>query len=295
VRLVFDRYPKLRDRVRFEAIAELPTPVVEHRGVWVKRDDLIGGGKTRKLEFFHPEGPLLAVGAEGSNWLRALAARRKDLRILTWPQAHNEASRRNMPAFPQRRHRDFLHFGLRALVELPRVLGGTSTLVPIGGSDPVTTLGWVNAAFELAEQVRRGDCPAPDAIFVALGTCGTSAGLSLGLALAGLTPRLHAVRIAGPWTANRRNLEGMASQTAWLLDELPRSSDLVIERDYVGRAYGATTPESATARAWFAPLVLDDSYTAKAAACLLARREEYKRPLLWLTYSAGIRGERLLV
>lgn len=288
MRPIFERWPKLRDRVRFEAIASLPTPVVEHRGVWVKRDDRIGGGKTRKLEFFHPEGPLIAVGSEGSNWLRALAGRRKDLRILTWPQVHNESSRRNIPRFPQTRHRDFLHFGLRALAELPRVLGGTATLVPIGGSDPVTSLGWVNAAFELAEQVRRGDCPAPDAIFVALGTCGTSAGLSLGLALAGLTARLHAVRIAGPWTARRRNLEGMASQTAWLLDELPRSADLVVEHGFVGRAYGAPTPASTAARAWFAPLELDDSYTAKAAACLLARRGEYRTPLLWLTYGGGI-------
>ncbi len=288
MRPIFERYPKLRDRVRFEAFAELPTPVVEHRGVWVKRDDRIGGGKTRKLEFFHPEGPLIAVGSEGSNWLRALAGRRKDLRILTWPQVHNESSRRNIPLFPQQRHRDFLHFGLRALAELPRVLGGTSTLVPIGGSDPVTSLGWVNAAFELAEQVRRGDCPAPDAIFVALGTCGTSAGLSLGLALAGLKARLHAVRIAGPWTARRRNVEGMASQTAWLLDELPSSAELVVEHGFVGRAYGAATPESTAARAWFAPLELDDSYTAKAAACLLARRGRYRTPLLWLTYGGGI-------
>jgi D-cysteine desulfhydrase len=288
MRLIFERYPQLRDRARFEAIARLPTPVVEHRGVWVKRDDLIGGGKTRKLEFFHPEGPLTAVGAEGSNWLRALAARRKDVRILTWPQAHNAASRHNLPLFPQRRHADHFLFALRALAELPRVLGGTSTLVPIGGSDPVTTLGWVNAAFELAEQVRRGDCPAPDAIFVALGTCGTSAGLALGLALAGLRARLHAVRIAGPWTANRRNLEGILSQTAWLMDEAPREADLVIERGFVGRAYGATTPECAAARAWFAPLELDDSYTAKAAACLLARRADYRTPLLWLTYSRDV-------
>lgn len=285
MRPIFERYPKLRDRVRFEAIAALPTPVVEHRGVWVKRDDGIGGGKTRKLEFFHPPGPLLAVGSEGSNWLRALAARRKDVRILTWPQTHNASSRRNIARIPQRRHRDFGTFALAALAELPRVLSGGRTLVPIGGSDPLTTLGWVNAAFELAAQVRRGDCPAPDAIFVALGTCGTSAGLSLGLALAGLTARLHAVRIAGPWTARRRNVEGLAAQAAWLLDELPRAADLEVEHGFVGPGYGAATPESLAARAWFAPLELDDSYTAKAAACLLARRSAYKTPLLWLTYA----------
>ena len=149
----------------------------------------------------------------------------------------------------------------------------------------MTTLGWVNAAFELAAQVRRGDCPAPDAIFVALGTCGTSAGLSLGLALAGLSAKLHAVRIAGPWTARRRNVEGLAAQAAWLLDEIPRAADLELEHDFLGKGYGAASPEGLAARAWFAPLELDDSYTAKAAACLLARRSAYKTPLLWLTYA----------
>lgn len=283
MRPLFDRYPKLLDRVRFEAIAALPTPVVEHRGVWVKRDDRIGGTKTRKLEFFHPEGPLLALGSEGSNWLRALSERRSDVRILSWPQTHNDDSRRNVPRIRARRFRDYFQFGLAALAELPRILGGVRTLAPIGGSDPVTTLGLVNGALELAEQVARGEAPAPDAVFVPLGTCGTAAGLALGFALAGLDLTLHAVRITGPAWANLRNVRGLAGQSACLIEEPPQLCPIELEGGFLGEGYGSPTSESRAARAFFAPLHLDASYAAKAGACLLARRTRYRRPLLWLT------------
>jgi len=282
VRPIFERFPKLRDRVPFEAICELPTPVTEHRGVWVKRDDRIGGGKFRKLEFFRPEGPLLAWGSEGSNWLRALAMHRR-ARFLTWPQHHNEHSRLNVPHIPGVRSRDYLTFGVRLLGEVPRILGGSVTLAPIGGTDPVTTLGFVNAALELAGQVARGECPRPDAVFVPLGTCGTAAGLALGFALGGLDLTLHAVRITTPLWARLRNVHALVSQAAFLLDEHPRMCRIVRERGFYG-GYGVPTPAGRAAQEYFRPLELDTSYTAAAGACLLARLQRYKSPLLWLTY-----------
>ncbi len=286
MRPIFERCPKLRDRVPFEAICDLPTPVTEHRGVWVKRDDRIGGGKFRKLEFFKPEGRLLAWGSEGSNWLRALARHRK-ARFLTWPQHHNEHSLRNVAHIPGDRPRDYLTFGLRLLMESPRILGGHVTLAPIGGTDPVTTLGFVNAALEFAGQVARGECPRPDAVFVPLGTCGTAAGLALGFALAGLDVVLHAVRITTPLWARRRNIHGLAAQAAFLMDERPQMARLVVETGFYD-GYGIATAAGRAAQAYFRPLDLDMSYTAKAAACLLARRDQYQTPLLWLTYGMNI-------
>lgn len=282
MRELFERYPAVRGRVPFEPIADLPTPVTEHRGVWVKRDDTIGGGKIRKLEFFPREGSLLAWGPEGSNWLRALARHRK-ARFLTFPQRHNEHSRRNVPHIPGRHARDEFLFGLGMLAEMPRILGGSVELAPLGGSTPVTTLGFVNAALELAAQVERGECPKPDAVFVALGTCGAAAGLALGIALAGWDVPVHAVRITVPWFANRRRIFGLGSQAAWLLDTPPRFARVVLERGFYG-GYGAPIPEGREARDYFRPLELDTSYTAKAAACLLARRASYRNPLFWLTY-----------
>jgi D-cysteine desulfhydrase len=268
VRLLFDRYPRVRDRVPFEPMVALPTPVVEHRGVWVKRDDRIGGNRYRKLEFYRPEGELLAWGPEGSPWLGALARHRR-ARVLTY------SPRRN--GFP---------FFLRLLAEMPRVLGGTVTLVPPGGSEPGSTLGFVNAALELAGQVARGECPKPDAVFVPLGTGGTTAGLALGFALAGLDVAVHAVRIGrGAWGRLRR-VYGLVAQASWILDERPRTARLVLEKGFNG-GYGAPLPEGRAAREFFRPLDLDAPHAAKAAACLLARRGAYRTPLLWLTGAAA--------
>jgi D-cysteine desulfhydrase len=147
----------------------------------------------------------------------------------------------------------------------------------------VTTLGTLNGALELAEQVRRGECPAPDAVFVPLGTCGTTAGLALGFALAGLDVALHAVRITGPSWANLRNVQALAQQTAHLLGERARLCRLEVEGGFLGEGYGAPTPEGTEAQAFFAPLPLDTSYASKAAACLLASRSRYRTPLFWLT------------
>jgi D-cysteine desulfhydrase len=283
MRPIFERSPRLRGRVPFEPLAALPTPVEERGGIWLKRDDRIGGGKIRKLEFYRPPGPLLAVGSEGSNWLRALARRPFPMRIHTWPQHHNAHSRRNVPFIPGTRHRDELLFGLRMLGELPRVLGGNCFLAPVGGSDPTTTLGFVNAALELAAQVREGALPRPDAVFVALGTCGTAAGLALGLALAGLEDvALHAVRITDGLFANLGRVRRLAAATARLLDEAPRTCRLVLETGFYG-GYGRPTAAGIRAQAHFAPLDLDASYAAKAAACALSRRGAYRAPLLWVT------------
>ena len=49
-----------------------------------------------------------------------------------------------------------------------------------GGSSPLGCVGYVEAAAELAEQVRAGDLPAPSHIVVALGSGGTAAGLAAG-------------------------------------------------------------------------------------------------------------------
>lgn len=279
-RPVLERYPRLRGRVPFEAMAALPTPVVEHRGVWVKCDDAIGGTKVRKLEFFHPEGELLAWGPEGSNWLRLLAGHRR-VRIVTFPQRHNDHSRRNVPRLPA--SRGILGFARGMARELPAILSGA--VAPLGGSSAATALGLVNAAFELAAQVERGECPRPDAVFVPLGTCGTAAGLALGFALAGLRVTLHAVRVAYPVSARLRNLYALASQAAFLLDEPPQTCHVVLERGFYG-GYAAPIPEARAAQDFFRPLDPDTTYAAKAAACLLARRSQYRHPLLWLTSPA---------
>lgn len=284
MRPVFARFPHLC--VPCDEIAHLPTPVdTLGEGLWVKRDDLthplFAGSKARKLEFFLPRArtaarPLVAVAPEGSNWLRALAQSGLCVRALAFPQQRNDVASRNRAAT-----RAALGLSLcagvlaRAVAELPRLIGRRSLLAPPGGTDPVTTLGFVSAAFELAEQ------KTPDAVYVPLGSGGTAAGLALGFALAGLSVEVRAVRVTTALVANERRVRALAAATARVLGVVLPELRLTVVHDYVGGGYGHPLARAESLRHHF-PYPLDPTYSAKTALAFLEGRE--RRRLLWLTW-----------
>jgi len=67
--------------------------------------------------------------------------------------------------------------------------------IPTGGSTPLGALGFVNAAFELKEQIDAGILPMPDYIYVACGSVGTTVGLLLGCKAAQLPIKIIAVAV----------------------------------------------------------------------------------------------------
>ncbi len=295
-RPLFKRFPGLRTKIPFRPLASLPTPV-EHCpdiGLWVKRDDRThrggGGAKIRKLEFLLPtlRAGSCACGPRGSNWLLTLQECAEEVKIFTFPQHYNSFAAGNARRLrPTRRFADTFHFALGMLAEAPRILAQPGRLLPMGGSNPVSTLGYVNAGLELGEQVRRGECPEPDAVFIALGTCGTAAGLSLGLALAGLRPRLFAVRITIPLIARLSRMKRLADRCAGILGLSPAPSvDVQIVRKFWG-GYAKPTPAGRKAQKVFAGqgIVLDTSYTAKVAAAALELAPGFQTPLFWHTYA----------
>src|SRR5690606_9748357 len=87
-------------------------------------------------------------------------------------------------------------------------------VIPPGGSDALGTLGYVNAALELAAQIEDGSSPRPRAIHVAGGTLGTAAGLALGLAIAELDVPVFATRITGRIVCNERVLARLVTGAA---------------------------------------------------------------------------------
>ena len=284
MRPIFQKFPGLR--VPHQELAALPTPVERlddlsrelGADLWIKRDDLAGGAKARKLEFFVPRAradgkPLVVVGPEGSNWLLGLAASGLPVRVLTLPQCLNAEAAGNRRAL-----RSALGLGcaagvlVRALVELPRLVGGGSALAPFGGTDPLTTLATVNAAFELLGQLR------PEAVYVPLGSGGTAAGLALGFALAGAPVETRAVRITVRAIANERRVRSLAA----LLGVPAPPLRLTVLHDYVGRGYGHPLPAGERARGRL-PVALDSSYSAKSAAAFLEGRERSR--LFWLTFT----------
>jgi 1-aminocyclopropane-1-carboxylate deaminase/D-cysteine desulfhydrase-like pyridoxal-dependent ACC family enzyme len=321
---LFRRYPALDGRIAWRRFGRFPTPVesveLEHAGVirriLVKRDDLCGerygGNKVRKLEFILPDalrqgaGRLITVGAAGSHHALATAIYGAEVGLPA-----------TLVLFPQQltsHVRDVLLSGLGVGAELrwvPRM-----GLVPLalvtarwvhrrerpfmvapGGSDAVGTLGYVNAALELADQIDAGASPQPAIVHVAAGTLGTAAGLALGFALAGLPTRVVGTRITSRVITNervaRRLIEGAAARLRDAGVDTPPSADVLsrleIRHDQIGRGYGHATADAARAQQAFeaAGLRLDATYTAKAAAGLLAEEPETAEgpTLFWHTLS----------
>jgi D-cysteine desulfhydrase len=152
--------------------------------------------------------------------------------------------------------------------------------LPAGGSTPVGTLGYVEVGLEIAEQVAAGELPEPATIVSAVGTGGTVAGLALGLRLAGLSTRVFGA-VVNDWirldavTTSRlatKAAELIRSRGADIDKIVVKPDDLTATPKWMGRTYGASTPESTAALVLadrVAGLELEPVYTAKALAAIL--------------------------
>ncbi len=321
MRLIHSRFPGLEQRAPAVDLCTLPTPVhrLDHisrltgADVWIKRDGEthaeLGGSKLRALEFLLAEfaalkKPIVAYGPEASSWLLDLAyfGRGLDLDLLTFPMPMTAPSRHKkelLEAVAGRRlhrGRDFPDFVLRFLHSWIGVAGGRAELAPAGGSSAISTIGYVNAAFELADQVARGLCPAPDVVVAPLGSGGLVTGLALGFALANLPVELIGVSIA-PWiVSNKGGVFRLLLQAAWVLDlASPRMSPLLVTHRFKG-TYGLPTPAGNTAVPSYLEdgIELDPVYSAKAGAAVLEfARERKGRILFWHTYRKPLLNNEL--
>jgi D-cysteine desulfhydrase len=183
-----------------------------------------------------------------------------------------------------------------------QLAGEKPHLVWTGGSTSLGNLGFVSAAFELAEQVEQGLLPKPAEILVPLGSGGTFAGLVLGLALAGLDTRVRGVLVTDILPPSPRALARAARATLKrmrrLAPEVPgvdlRASDFPIDASELGPGYGVATSAGTAAQACARELALelDATYTAKCFAALIARAKRGDLPsgpvLFWNTYAGEL-------
>ncbi len=327
--------PRLRGRfgplrLAYAPLAELPTPAqpLEALGralgveLWVKRDDLAssayGGNKVRKLELLLADAAargrerVVTFGAWGSHHALATAIHGRRLglavRLELFPQPVTPHVARQLLC-DQAAGAELAPIRFPALVPLRiaarTVLGAPGEVVPPGGSSPLGAVGFVEAGLELADQVKTGLLPAPDLIFVAGGTCGTAAGLALGLELAGLSATVVVVRVIPAVVCNRRAVLRLASRCRARLEEagLPPgagggSVGVELDAHALGPGYGVETPEGRDALERFgaAGLALEPTYTAKAAGALIrwaGGPARGKRVLFWHTLSSADLGPLL--
>ncbi len=331
--VILDRYPILREALPRFSILREPSPVgrlerLEREAgsklpLWIKRDDLLGtdygGNKPRKLEFLL--GELLAkerrvvvtVGGLGSNHCLATTIYGRQAGL----QVH--ACLVDQPLTPEveatlARMADegaTLHFARspkQVPVRIAAILGRESWGWPLrrpglilpGGSVPLGTVGIVNAALELAEQVADGEVPRPAAIFTALGSGGTHAGLAAGMQILGWDVPVVGVLVSDHLRLDQERVGGLARRTAALLrradpsfpDGEPSPDRLIVREGYLGRGYGHPT-EAADRTVRLVRDVegipMDRTYTGKAMAAMLdaAREGRMEGPLLfWNTYNS---------
>ncbi|MBX3466184.1 MAG: pyridoxal-phosphate dependent enzyme [Planctomycetes bacterium] len=320
--------PRLRARfgdldLPHVALGAFPTPVEPLEGLsralgaecWVKRDDRAGarygGNKVRKLELLlgralaRRRRGVVTIGAYGSHHALATAVYARalglEVDLVLYPQpitAHvlddllaDHAVGARLVWTP--------HAALAPLVaEVVARRAPRTEVVPPGGSSALGTLGYVEGALELADQVRQGLLPAPDCVVVAAGTCGTAAGIALGLELAGLPARVVAVRVVPAAVTN-----------AWLLRRLDLTARRLLRRagarwsrgprapveldpHELGGGYGVDTPAARAACERFAAegIALETTYTGKAAAAFLRLAASPalrgRRVLFWHTFSS---------
>ncbi|NIA12434.1 MAG: pyridoxal-phosphate dependent enzyme [Nitrospiraceae bacterium] len=329
---LFSEFPKLGDALPHAQLADLPTPVERAEGLgdavgvdqlYVKRDDVsgkrYGGNKIRKLEFLLGQAcadgaaEVMTFGCAGSNHATATAvyAQQVGLRSISMllPQPNARSVRRNLllsyhcgaelHAFEKVATCD-----ARVQAELKRhrvETGKEPAVIPAGGSSALGSVGYVNAALELAGQVARGEMAKPDIVYVAAGTCGTAAGLMVGLRAAGLDARVAPVPVTDARFVNAAKMAELATETAALLaGRDPAFPAMVFSADemglregFLGEAYGLYTEESVAAMRLFedaAHIGLDGTYTGKGAAALIADaragRLRGKVVLFWNTYNS---------
>jgi D-cysteine desulfhydrase len=191
--------------------------------------------------------------------------------------------------------------GMRAFVREWRRAGHKPYLIAPGGSSPLGVLGYVEAAFEIAAQVAAGAMPEPDTVVVPVGSCGTMAGLVLGMRLAGLRTKAVGVRIYDRSFANEATVAALALAALVRLRSVDRSvpwvavrpNDVCILHDQFGGGYAVPTEAGTRAIAMARELEgidLECTYSGKAMAGLIAlmsRPEERRKVVLFVdTYSS---------
>lgn len=298
-------------------VRRLPPDLIGGAEVWVKSENEYGdggwgGNKVRKLEWIIPEAQrrgtraLFTVGGIGTHWGLATArygqehGLRTILALAEQPvddHVRIQLGRLESSGAQINRYPDWRRLRLASPYLLGRATLQDRRLpwyLPAGGSNAFGSLGYVEAAYEIAGQVATGELPAPATVVTAVGSGGTAAGLALGLRLAGLPARVLGVVVNDSFPLDAAVIARLANRTADLLRSrgatpgLPEvePGDVTMRTDWLGTTYGDPTPASTAAVASAAThgLSLEPVYTGKSLAAVrdLAGSGELAEPILWL-------------
>ncbi len=282
-----------------------------------KRDDLgealHGGNKPRKLDYLLAAPPFAgarawaSVGGIGSGSMVALveAARKLGRRVeaylfwtsLTEGVIENLAFTASGPA-SLHFYRSRLTIGLLApSLFLAEAIDGVPVVGP-GASSPRGTVGSVRGGLELAEQIRSGEVPEPDRVYMAYGSGGTAVGTAMGLALGGVRAEVAAVAVVERLLSTRGRERALERALARELEPFGIAAPegplpIAIDHAHVGPGYAEVTRASLAACEELAAegIAIEPVYTGKAMAALAADarsgKRKIKRAIFWVTVRHG--------
>lgn len=325
--VLFKEYPELEEKIPRISLGKFPTPVRQlhqmgFENLWIKRDDMsssvYGGNKIRKLEFILGQAKkrnatrIISFGGIGTNHGLATAVFCKKIGIrctllLFW-QPVTPGVKQNLILFTKfkadTKYKTTLWNTVVSYYLLERIRHPRAYFVYAGGSNPEGTIGYVNAAFELKDQINRGEMPEPEVIICPLGSGGTLAGLALGLQLAGLQTRVTGVRVSeshlGPFQACTQNtVANLMNRTySFLKQRCQRLPSISIRgpeilHDYFGNGYGVPTSAARDASRLLKlreGITLDTTYTSKTFAAVYDYCQSHGKTtgpvLYWHTYNS---------
>ncbi len=286
-------------------LALLPTPLYKlenlsalfKKNIYIKRDDMtgmsLGGNKVRKLEFLLGDAKakgadhVLTTGGAQSNHAMLTAAcanrlgmgatlllKKRGVFAKKGNQILNDLLAATVRFVDTDSYAD-VYAEMDAIAEKLRNEGHTPYLIPVGGSVPLGSLGYVNCAKEIAQQCEQLQLRL-DHIVCCTGSGGTHAGLALGAEL--FLPDVSVTGVDVDGDDFPKVVSALMNETSALLDCERRFTpgDVSIKR-MVGEGYAIPSPEGNTAIRLMAQkegLILDPVYTGKTFAGLISMLEE---------------------
>ena len=289
------RFPRLE-------LIGAPTPLEylprlsDHLGreIFIKRDDTtplaMGGNKLRKLEFLAADAlregadTLITAGAIQSNHVRQTAAVAAKLGLHCVALLENPIGTRaeNYLSNGNRLLLDLFNTQIEmcdALTDPAAQLDELATrieaqgyrpyVIPVGGSNALGALGYVESALEIAQQCE--DAVEISSVVVASGSAGTHAGLAVGLEQLMPQAELIGVTVSRAVADQLPKVVALQQAVANSL-ELQAKADIILWDDYFAPGYGTPNEEGMAAVKLLAQLegiLLDPVYTGKAMAGLI--------------------------
>ena len=285
-------------------LAEFPTPIhylesfskaCNGPAIFMKRDDItslgMGGNKTRKLEFLIGEAlkqgkdTLVTAGGLQSNHCRltAAAARKANQSChLVLNGKRSEDPNGNLLLdkilganihYCDRKERDAR---LNQIADDLVAAGKKPYVIPVGGSNSIGAVGYVNAMLELENQLKDIGLK-PDAIVFATSSGGTQAGLTLGAKIINFKGQVMGISIDQTKTGDKPFLPVLTEITNTTAQRIGSNIQLVEEDfslncDYLGAGYampGDIEFNAIKDLAKYEGILLGPVYTARAMGGLI--------------------------